>query len=217
MRLHVGFVSRDGSFPVEWNIVRIHALIFTQITNISPNVGGPVGLADLYVDKALVRYMMLTRNNLTLQVRVGVCYGYLFQVSSNLDLTDTDNVNWIAGWNAWYNWTIVLPAELSAAAVIASAYVPDTGNYQDHVYKLNIATTIVLVSHLVVLMLRFLTEIGRNWYRSQLVLAVTINFFGRYGEFESWFAMIKIGTIIVLSKWCSPPSEEGLTCDLNWL
>jgi hypothetical protein len=52
------------------------------------------------------------------------------------------------GWNAWYNWSIVLPAELSAAAIIASFYVPpmaDTERYNYIVKRLSYGTTSVLV------------------------------------------------------------------------
>lgn len=45
--------------------------------------------------------------------------------------------------------TIVLPAELSAAAIIASFYIPETADiaqYNSIVKKLNYATTSVLVS-----------------------------------------------------------------------
>jgi hypothetical protein len=52
------------------------------------------------------------------------------------------------GWNAWYNWSIVLPAELSASAIIASFYVPvmaDTERYNYIVKKLSYGTTSVLV------------------------------------------------------------------------
>ncbi|PPQ94474.1 hypothetical protein CVT25_001107 [Psilocybe cyanescens] len=52
-------------------------------TVVWPNVGGPVGLAGLYVDPAL---------------------------------------GFALGWNAWYNWTIILPTELSAAAILLNGF-----------------------------------------------------------------------------------------------
>jgi len=103
-----------------------------------PNIGGPVGLADVYVDRAL---------------------------------------GFAMGWNAWYHWTITLPAELSAAAIIASFYIPHTDDYD---------------------------AIVKKWHKvtisTMLFCAVFINCLGRYGEFETVFATMKICTIILLSK-----------------
>ncbi|KIM83249.1 hypothetical protein PILCRDRAFT_7206 [Piloderma croceum F 1598] len=113
--------GRDGGFFVE------------------PHVGGPVGLADVYVDQAL---------------------------------------GFAMGWNAWYNWSIVLPAELSASSIIASFYVPamaDTERYNSIVKKLSYGTTSVL-----------------------LVSAVAINFLGKYGQYEFYFSTIKVFTIVAL-------------------
>lgn len=95
----------------------------------------------------------------------GFCDGYVPRLWALVCLRLSER---IAGWNAWYNWfvsnfhhpftititfglfrTIVLPAELSAAAIIASYYVPqiaDPEQYNSVVKKLSYATTSVLVS-----------------------------------------------------------------------
>lgn len=37
-------------------------------------------------------------------------------------------LSFTVGWNAWYNWTIGVPAELSAAAVLVNYWDRDTNN-----------------------------------------------------------------------------------------
>jgi amino acid transporter len=70
------------------------------------------------------------------------------------------------GWNYWYNWTIVLPAELSAAAVLIDFWDKDT--------KVNSAwVTICLV----------------------VVISINFMGAGAYGEAEFVFASIKVLTI----------------------
>lgn len=71
------------------------------------------------------------------------------------------------GWNYWYNWTIILPAELSAAAVLI--------NYWDANTKLNSAWIIICLA--VVVFINFLGA-------------------GAYGEAEFIFASIKVITIV---------------------
>ncbi|KAF8150865.1 amino acid permease-domain-containing protein [Crassisporium funariophilum] len=114
---------------VVWSVV----ISIGEIVAFIPNVGGPVGLAGVYVDPAL---------------------------------------GFALGWNAWYNWTIILPTELSAAAILFNGFFksPDTG-------VSDIATISVL-----------------------LVLAIGINCFGAraYGEAEFIFSCFKILTIIGL-------------------
>ncbi|KAI0738821.1 amino acid permease-domain-containing protein [Daedaleopsis nitida] len=65
-----------------------------------PNVGGVVGLADLYVDPAL---------------------------------------GFSLGWAAWYNWSVTLPAEITAAAVVIGFW---GDRWEKQVLYLVVATTI---------------------------------------------------------------------------
>ena len=69
------------------------------------------------------------------------------------------------GWNYWFNWTIILPAELSAASVLINLW--------------NDSISDAL------------------WISICFIVVVIINFFGAsaYGEFEFWFASIKVLTI----------------------
>ncbi|KAI0073009.1 hypothetical protein K474DRAFT_1604052 [Panus rudis PR-1116 ss-1] len=95
-----------------------------------PNVGGIVGLADLYVDPAL---------------------------------------GFSLGWAAWYNWSVTLPAEVKAAAIVVEFW------DRNAVIKPTILSSIFLL------------------------LAVLVNCFPSrvYGELEFWFSSLKV--VIILS------------------
>ena len=43
-------------------------------------------------------------------------------------LTPADPISLRQGWNYWYNWTIILPAELSAAAVLINFWNKSVNN-----------------------------------------------------------------------------------------
>jgi len=102
-----------------------------EMISFLPNVGGVVGIADLYVDPALGFSM---------------------------------------GWAAWYNWTITLPAEIAAAAVVV--------RFWD-------SKEVVPTWALSLLF---------------LILAVAINCFPSriYGEFEFIFSTFKVITIVLI-------------------
>ncbi|OJT02167.1 hypothetical protein TRAPUB_7282 [Trametes pubescens] len=96
-----------------------------------PNVGGIVGLADLYVDPAL---------------------------------------GFSLGWAAWYNWSVTLPAEITAAAVVIG--------YWDTSGKIHVAIT-------------------SGFF---LVIATAINCFPSryYGEVEFYLSCLKVTTIVII-------------------
>lgn len=72
------------------------------------------------------------------------------------------------GWNYWYNWLFVLPAELNAAAVLI-------GYWNDSVNPaVWIAICLVVAS------------------------AINLGGTRAYGEMEFWFAIIKVVTIVAL-------------------
>ncbi|GAA5876077.1 hypothetical protein JCM1840_002763 [Sporobolomyces johnsonii] len=73
------------------------------------------------------------------------------------------------GWNYWYNWTIVLPAELSAAAVLVQYWDTDTSHVAAYI-------TVTLFVAVII-----------NFGGTKL-----------YGEMEFWFASIKVITIMGL-------------------
>ncbi|KAJ3185074.1 hypothetical protein HDU87_002640 [Geranomyces variabilis] len=72
------------------------------------------------------------------------------------------------GWNYWYNWVVVLPAELSAAAVLINYWTTSVNN--------GVWITMCLV---------FVAVINMFGARA-------------YGEAEFWFASIKVLTIVAL-------------------
>ncbi|KAI0629930.1 amino acid permease-domain-containing protein [Trametes polyzona] len=96
-----------------------------------PNVGGIVGIADLYVDPAL---------------------------------------GFSLGWAAWYNWSVTLPAEITAAAVVLG--------YWENTAKIPVAAT-------------------SGFF---LVIATAINCFPSryYGEVEFYLSCLKVTTIVVI-------------------
>ncbi|KAI0088659.1 amino acid permease-domain-containing protein [Irpex rosettiformis] len=100
-----------------------------------PNVGGVVGLADLFVDPAL---------------------------------------GFSLGWAAWYNWSITLPTEISAATILVRLWDPD------HNLPVIVLSTIFLVAATAV-----------NCFPSRV-----------YGELEFWFSAIKVLTIVLIIAVC---------------
>ncbi|KAH9891921.1 amino acid permease-domain-containing protein [Cubamyces lactineus] len=96
-----------------------------------PNVGGVVGLADLYVDPAL---------------------------------------GFSLGWAAWYNWSVTLPAEITAAAVVLG--------YWESTAKIPVAA-------------------ASGFF---LVVATAINCFPSryYGEVEFYMSCLKVCTIVLI-------------------
>ncbi|KAI1789950.1 amino acid permease-domain-containing protein [Ganoderma leucocontextum] len=97
-----------------------------------PNVGGVVGLADLYVDPAL---------------------------------------GFSLGWAAWYNWSVTLPTEITAAAVVIGFW------------KTDIARGVVAAISAVF-----------------LIVATTVNCFPSrvYGQMEYYLSCMKVLTIVLI-------------------
>ncbi|KDR78827.1 hypothetical protein GALMADRAFT_224077 [Galerina marginata CBS 339.88] len=133
---HAGPVGTLLGYIITGTVVWSVVISIGEIVSFLPNVGGPVGLAGLYVDPSL---------------------------------------GFALGWNAWYNWAITLPTELSAAAVLFNGFFPYASD--DAIKRINLITITVL-----------------------LVLAIGINCFGSraYGEAEFMFSCFKILTIIGL-------------------
>ncbi|KAI0642859.1 amino acid permease-domain-containing protein [Trametes meyenii] len=96
-----------------------------------PNVGGVVGLADLYVDPAL---------------------------------------GFSLGWAAWYNWSVTLPAEITAAAVVLG--------YWENTAQIPVAAVSGCF----------------------LVIATAINCFPSryYGSMEFYLSLLKVSTIVLI-------------------
>ncbi|TFK33223.1 amino acid permease/ SLC12A domain-containing protein [Crucibulum laeve] len=133
---HAGPVGTLIGYIITGTVVLSVVQSIGEIVAFLPNVGGPVGIAGLYVDPAL---------------------------------------GFALGWNAWYNWTIILPTELSAAAILVNGFFPNKDA-------------------------DFLKKVDLICISAFLVAAIGINCFGSraYGEAEFFFSCIKITTIIGL-------------------
>lgn len=123
--------------------------------------GGPLGLLLGYAVMGTIVYSVM--------VALGEMVSHLPVAGGHITLATRfvdKALAFTMGWNYWYNWTIVLPAELSAAAVLI--------NYWDSDTNLNAAWITIFL----------LVVIGINLGGARL-----------YGEMEFWFASIKVLTI----------------------
>ncbi|KAF8123869.1 amino acid permease [Boletus edulis] len=122
--------------------------------------GGPVGMLLGYIFVGTICYSVM--------VTVGEMISYLPVAGGHIKLAERfvdPAFAFALGWNLWYNWTLSLPAELSAAATII--------DFWDH--KVNNAVWITMCL--------------------AVVVAINIFGVGTYGEAEFWFCSIKIITI----------------------
>ncbi|KAI0032175.1 amino acid permease [Vararia minispora EC-137] len=123
--------------------------------------GGPVGLLLGYLVMGTICYATM--------ITLGEMISYLPIPGGHIKLAERfvdPAFSFTMGWNYWYNWVIVLPAELSAAAVLI--------NFWDKNTSLNPAW--VAICLVVVVTINFLGA-------------------GAYGETEFFFASIKVLTI----------------------
>ncbi|KAI5480079.1 amino acid transmembrane transporter [Pseudohyphozyma bogoriensis] len=122
--------------------------------------GGPLGL--------LLGYMTMGSITYSIMVALGEMIAHLPLPGGHITLAQRfvdPAFSFMMGWNYWYNWTIVLPAELNAAAVLIG-YWNDTVNPAAWI-------TICLV----------------------VAVAINFGGTRAYGEMEFWFAIIKVLTI----------------------
>ncbi|THH26398.1 hypothetical protein EUX98_g7790 [Antrodiella citrinella] len=124
--------------------------------------GGPVGLLLGYVVTGTICYCVM--------VSLGEMIAYLPLPGGHIRLAERfvdPAFSFTMGWNYWYNWVIILPAELSAASVLINYWISST--------RVNDAA----------------------WIAICLVVVVGINSLGAgaYGEAEFIFASIKVLTI----------------------
>ncbi|ORZ21469.1 amino acid permease/ SLC12A domain-containing protein [Absidia repens] len=144
--------------------------------------GGPAGLLLGFIVMGTIVFAMMNC--------LGEMVAYLPVPGGHIKLAErfvSPAFSFAMGWNYWYNWTVVLPTELSAAAVLVNYWIgPD---------RISNAVWIVIF----------------------LLVVVVINFFGAkaYGEAEFWFASIKILTIIgliilgiIIDAGGAPPNHE---------
>ncbi|GJE92577.1 amino acid permease-domain-containing protein [Phanerochaete sordida] len=128
---HGGPVGAFLGYFIMGTVVYCLCVSIGEMIAFLPNVGGVVGLADLYVDRAL---------------------------------------GFSLGWAAWYNWSVTLPAEITAAVIVTGYW--DTTN--------SLPTLSLTALY--------------------LALATIINCFPSkvYGTFEYYFSAMKVVTIVVI-------------------
>ncbi|KZT68767.1 hypothetical protein DAEQUDRAFT_727412 [Daedalea quercina L-15889] len=125
--------------------------------------GGPVGL--------LLGYTMVGTICYSVMISLGEMIAYLPLPGGHITLAERfvdPALSFAMGWNYWYNWTIGLPGELSAAAVLIDLW-DDTINQAAWI-------SIFLV----------------------VVIAINLLGAGAYGEAEFMFASIKVIAIVGL-------------------
>ncbi|KAI9567926.1 amino acid transporter [Boletus coccyginus] len=125
--------------------------------------GGPLGLLLAYVFMGTICFATM--------VSLGEMIAFLPLPGGFIKLAERfvdPAFAFATGWNYWYQWTLTLPAELSASAAIISYWDQATAD------KSGI------------------------WITVGLVLAIGINALGvgAYGEAEFWFSSIKVLTIV---------------------
>ncbi|TFY62403.1 hypothetical protein EVG20_g6715 [Dentipellis fragilis] len=122
--------------------------------------GGPIGLLLGYTIVGTICYSVM--------VSLGEMIAYLPIPGGHIKLAERfvdPALSFTMGWNYWYNWTIILPAELSAASVLI--------NYWNKTINNSVWIIICLV----------------------VVVAINFMGAGVYGEAEFIFASIKVITI----------------------
>ncbi|GAA6004169.1 hypothetical protein JCM10207_002464 [Rhodosporidiobolus poonsookiae] len=137
--------------------------LFLGVANALRN-GGPLGLLMGYAAVGTICYSVM--------IALGEMCAHLPVPGGHITLARrfvSPAFAFAMGWNYWYNWTIVLPAELDAAAVLISYW--DKNTTHAGIY---IAVTLVVACAI-------------NFGGSRV-----------YGECEFWFAIIKVITIVGL-------------------
>lgn len=125
--------------------------------------GGPVGLLLGYLAVGSICYSVM--------ISLGEMIAYLPIPGGHIKLAERfvdPAFSFTMGWNYWYNWTIILPAELSAAAVLINFWNKDINN-----------SAWIIICLVVVVAINFMGA-------------------GAYGEAEFIFASIKVLTIVGL-------------------
>ncbi|KAJ7162539.1 amino acid permease [Mycena crocata] len=125
--------------------------------------GGPIGLLLGYLAVGTITYSVM--------ISLGEMVAYLPIPGGHIKLAERfvdPAFSFTMGWNYWYNWIIILPAELSAASVLINYWNTSVNN----------AAWITLIM--------------------VVVIAINLAGAGVYGEAEFIFASIKVITIVGL-------------------
>ncbi|ORY56911.1 amino acid permease/ SLC12A domain-containing protein [Pseudomassariella vexata] len=136
--------------------------------------GGPAGL--------LISYCLMASVLFSVMVALGEMISQFPLAGGQFALADrfvSPEMGFAMGWVFWYDYIIVLPAEISAAAVLISFWTPAS-------QEGSTCTTGVCNNAM--------------WVGLMLIVVYVVNFAGTrvYGEVEFWFCSIKIITIVGL-------------------
>ncbi|KAI0036688.1 amino acid permease [Vararia minispora EC-137] len=126
--------------------------------------GGPVGL--------LLGYLIVGTICWSVMITLGEMISYLPIAGGHIKLAERfvdPALSFTMGWNYWYNWTILLPTELSAAALLI--------DYWDKNTSLNPAWIVICIA---------------------VIIVINLLGAGAYGEAEFVFASIKVITVVGL-------------------
>ncbi|KAJ7228946.1 amino acid permease/ SLC12A domain-containing protein [Mycena pura] len=139
--------------------------------------GGPVGTLGFFLDVMyaypetlgiLLGYLVVGSITYSVMISLGEMIAYLPIPGGHIKLAERfvdPAFSFAMGWNYWYNWTITLPTELSAAAVLINFWNKSVNNA--------VWITIIMV----------------------VVIGINMCGAGVYGEAEFIFASIKVITI----------------------
>ncbi|KAI0750026.1 amino acid permease [Daedaleopsis nitida] len=150
-------LSYDFSQPLALGVIGTGLFLGTAS---SLAAGGPVGLLLGYATVGTVCYSVM--------ISLGEMIAFLPLPGGHIKLAGRfvdPALSFAMGWNYWYNWTILLPTELSAAAVLMNFWTEDVSNA--------VWITMCLV----------------------VVVVINLFGAGVYGECEFIFASIKVVTI----------------------
>ncbi|OCH92807.1 hypothetical protein OBBRIDRAFT_790817 [Obba rivulosa] len=156
-RRHIGMISIGGVIGTGLFVGSAQAL----------ENGGPIG--------ALLGYMIIGSVVYCLCVSIGEMIAFMPNVGGVVGLAGLyvdEALGFSLGWSAWYNWSVTLPTEISAAILVIEFW-----------YKDGIPTKDVIIFTSVFL---------------SLATAINLLSSHRYGEVEFYLSSLKVVTIVVL-------------------
>ncbi|KAF7355053.1 Amino acid permease [Mycena sanguinolenta] len=110
---HIAMISIGGVIGTGLFLTTANSLRF----------GGPVGMLLAYLAVGSITYSVM--------ISLGEMIAYLPIPGGHIKLAERfvdPALSFTMGWNYWYNWTVVLPAELSAAAVLINYWTTSVNN-----------------------------------------------------------------------------------------
>ncbi|KAF7301525.1 Lysine-specific permease [Mycena indigotica] len=154
--------------------------------------GGPVGLLLGYIFVGTIVYSVM--------ISLGEMISYLPIPGGHLTLAKRfvdPAFSFTMGWNYWYNWTIILPAEISAAAILIDFWTEKVNNA---VWMTIVMLVVIGINMCGTLPHYYLVASPSTDFQEQVVSMIPADGAltrpsGFYGEMEFIFASIKVLTI----------------------